>query len=112
MKTRWFRWGVLLLLLALLLAVALAQSGGGYDLTWNTVDGGGATFSTGGEAARLASRTPECLPAVGIPSPVASGAARWHSTASTSQWCSGTSSLHPLKPSPSPGPERGRGPTT
>jgi hypothetical protein len=34
----------------LLLAVlpALAQSGGGYDLTWNTVDGGGATFSTGG----------------------------------------------------------------
>jgi len=28
--------------------VALAQSGGGYDLTWNTVDGGGYTFSTGG----------------------------------------------------------------
>jgi hypothetical protein len=27
---------------------ALAQSGGGYDLTWNTVDGGGASFSTGG----------------------------------------------------------------
>lgn len=27
---------------------ALAQSGGGYDLTWNTVDAGGATFSTGG----------------------------------------------------------------
>jgi len=26
----------------------LAQSGGGYDLTWNTVDGGGYTFSTGG----------------------------------------------------------------
>jgi hypothetical protein len=26
----------------------LAQSGGGYDLTWNTVDGGGATFSSGG----------------------------------------------------------------
>ncbi len=25
-----------------------AQSGGGYDLTWNTMDGGGATFSTGG----------------------------------------------------------------
>ncbi len=25
-----------------------AQSGGGYDLTWNTVDGGGATFSSGG----------------------------------------------------------------
>jgi len=26
----------------------LAQSGGGYDLTWNTVDGGGYTFSAGG----------------------------------------------------------------
>jgi hypothetical protein len=37
-------------LAALLLAsVALAQSGGDYDLTWNTVDGGGATFSTGGD---------------------------------------------------------------
>ena len=28
--------------------VALAQSGGGYDLTWNTLDGGGQTFSEGG----------------------------------------------------------------
>jgi hypothetical protein len=39
-----------ILLMALLLrgGVALAQSGGGYDLTWNSVDGGGATFSTGG----------------------------------------------------------------
>jgi len=27
---------------------ALAQSGGGYDLSWSTVDGGGYTFSTGG----------------------------------------------------------------
>jgi hypothetical protein len=27
--------------------VALAQSGGGYDLSWNTIDGGGGT-STGG----------------------------------------------------------------
>jgi hypothetical protein len=26
----------------------LAQSGGGYDLSWNTVDGGGVTFSVGG----------------------------------------------------------------
>jgi hypothetical protein len=25
--------------------VALAQSGNGYDLTWNTMDGGGDTFS-------------------------------------------------------------------
>ena len=29
-------------------APAVAQTGGSYDLTWNTVDGGGATFSTGG----------------------------------------------------------------
>jgi len=28
--------------------VARALSGGGYDLTWNTYDGGGATFSAGG----------------------------------------------------------------
>lgn len=27
---------------------AMAQTGGGYDLTWNTADGGGATFATGG----------------------------------------------------------------
>lgn len=34
----------------LLLATATiaAQTGGGYDLTWNTVDGGGQTFSMGG----------------------------------------------------------------
>ncbi len=35
-------------LLALLPALALAQSGGGYDLTWNTVEGGGYTWSEGG----------------------------------------------------------------
>jgi hypothetical protein len=34
--------------LFLLSSIVLAQSGGGYDLTWNTVDGGGYTFSTGG----------------------------------------------------------------
>ncbi|MFC1464964.1 MAG: hypothetical protein ACFLMY_08960 [Candidatus Brachytrichaceae bacterium NZ_4S206] len=42
---------VLVLLAALLLlgaGVATAQIGGGYTLTWSTVDGGGATFSTGG----------------------------------------------------------------
>ncbi|ACL26136.1 hypothetical protein [Chloroflexus aggregans] len=40
----------LVTLLALLLfpSVVLAQSGGGYNLEWNTIDGGGATFSTGG----------------------------------------------------------------
>ena len=39
------RWGVLgaVLALALFLVVSttLAQSGGGYDLSWSTVDGGG-----------------------------------------------------------------------
>jgi hypothetical protein len=44
-------WCLILLLIMLLMfipAVALAQSGGGYELTWNTVDSGGYTFSTGG----------------------------------------------------------------
>ncbi len=36
-------------LLLLLSSVVLAQSGGGYDLSWSTVDGGGGTFSTGGD---------------------------------------------------------------
>jgi hypothetical protein len=41
---------LLLALVALLLlsSVARAQSGGGYDLSWSTVDGGGATWSEGG----------------------------------------------------------------
>ncbi len=38
--------GIILTMIAVLLALALtalalAQSGGGFDLTWNTVDGGG-----------------------------------------------------------------------
>ncbi len=39
------------LLLGILLAVAPqanSQSGGAYDLTWNTIDGGGITFANGG----------------------------------------------------------------
>jgi len=36
-------------LFLLLASVALAQSGSGYDLSWSTVDGGGGTFSTGGD---------------------------------------------------------------
>ena len=35
-------------LLVLICVPALAQSGGVYDLSWSTVDGGGGTFSTGG----------------------------------------------------------------
>jgi hypothetical protein len=37
-------------LAALLIGVSggFAQSSGSYDLTWHTIDGGGASFSTGG----------------------------------------------------------------
>ncbi len=49
MNTHRLRYGLLLCLLLLLLpAVALAQSGDGYDLSWNTIDCGGHTFSSGG----------------------------------------------------------------
>ena len=61
MERRWrFRAAMPLLALALLVGgVAVAQSGDGpssspqasYDLGWNTVDGGGYTFSTGGDFA-------------------------------------------------------------
>ncbi|MGB9724287.1 MAG: hypothetical protein ACP5OO_11425 [Chloroflexia bacterium] len=40
--------GLLLALAVLAPALVLAQSGDGYDLTWNTVDGGGYTWSEGG----------------------------------------------------------------
>jgi len=46
MKKLWLVMAVAGLLLASTLA--LAQSGGVYDLSWSTVDGGGGTFSTGG----------------------------------------------------------------
>lgn len=39
---------ILLTLLVTRIAPASAQTGGGYDLTWNTIDSGGAMFSTGG----------------------------------------------------------------
>jgi hypothetical protein len=35
-------------LMALSAIVTYAQAGGGFDLSWSTIDGGGATFSTGG----------------------------------------------------------------
>jgi hypothetical protein len=38
-----------LTLLLIGVAMVYAQTGNGYDLTWNTVDGGGHTFSTGGD---------------------------------------------------------------
>ena len=57
MKSKQNKTGITLLpliLCAALFAMALcatkarAQSGGGYDLTWNTIDGGGSTFAQGG----------------------------------------------------------------
>lgn len=39
---------LLVLLLGLWAGIAAAQTGGSYNLTWNTVDGGGWMFSTGG----------------------------------------------------------------
>ncbi len=39
---------MILLLLFSAVGATHAQSGGGYDLTWNTIDNGGATFATGG----------------------------------------------------------------
>lgn len=44
---RWRVYGLLLLALLLAVSTALAQSGGGYDLTWNTLDGGGGAASGG-----------------------------------------------------------------
>lgn len=40
--------GLLLFLTLPLVTLALAQTGGGYDLTWNTGDGGGGRTSGGG----------------------------------------------------------------
>lgn len=48
-KGRWLLPTLITLVILLLLsAAALAQTGGGYDLTWSSIDGGGHTFSTGG----------------------------------------------------------------
>jgi len=40
---------VVALLVIATASIASAQIGGGYDLTWSTIDGGGAMFSTGGD---------------------------------------------------------------
>ncbi len=39
---------VVTLTLLLIASAAHAQTGGGYNLSWNSIDGGGETFSTGG----------------------------------------------------------------
>jgi hypothetical protein len=38
---------IVTILLVLAISMATAQTGGGYDLTWTTVDGGGGTSSAG-----------------------------------------------------------------
>jgi hypothetical protein len=49
-KFRW--WGIVVLVLVLVLSVlpVLAQTGGLFDLSWNTIDGGGGASSGGGYA--------------------------------------------------------------
>ncbi|MEI2672174.1 MAG: hypothetical protein V9G13_13920 [Marmoricola sp.] len=37
-----------IVLAVLIVSIAVAQSGGGYDLTWSTIDGGGGASSGGG----------------------------------------------------------------
>lgn len=53
-------------MLALLLSAgyALAQTGGGYDLTWWTVDAGGGTSSGGGYTLSGAIGQPDAAPAL------------------------------------------------
>jgi len=57
---------------------AVAQSGGPFDLTWHTVDGGAGTFSTSGGyslGGTIGQPTPACSPAAPLAWPVASGLA-------------------------------------
>jgi hypothetical protein len=66
-----------------LIAIAtagVAQSGGGYDLSWGVIAGGGVTFSTGGNFALgstigqpVAIGAPPCAQGVTSTSPTASG---------------------------------------
>ena len=44
---RWLFYGVLLAVLLALPLLAQAQTGGTYDLTWNTIDSGGGPVSGG-----------------------------------------------------------------
>lgn len=60
--------GVLLVVSLLLLTVltALAQSGGAYDLTWNTLDGGGGTSQGGVYSLRGTIGQPDAGSASGV----------------------------------------------
>lgn len=44
----WLPWLAAILLFVPLAGVVVAQTGGGYTLTWSTMDGGGHTASVGG----------------------------------------------------------------
>ncbi len=48
----------------LVVGVAYAQTGGGYDLTWWTVDGGGGTASGGGYTLMGTAGQPDAAPAI------------------------------------------------
>jgi hypothetical protein len=56
---------VLGLLTTLMAVPVLAQTGGGYDLTWNTIDGGGGVSSGGGYTLSGAIGQPDAGLAVG-----------------------------------------------
>jgi hypothetical protein len=48
MKWReWIHWVVSLALVFVTVSTAYAQTGGGYDLTWSTIDGGGGVSNGG-----------------------------------------------------------------
>ncbi len=47
-KTKWWITVVMLVGVLAFGSVAQAQTGGGYDLTWNTIDGGGGYTLSGG----------------------------------------------------------------
>ncbi|MEA3397058.1 MAG: hypothetical protein U9R05_06315 [Chloroflexota bacterium] len=66
MKVPMKRITLLLALAALLLAAGavLAQTGGGYDLTWYTIDGGGGMVSGGSYTLAGAAGQPEPGPAL------------------------------------------------
>lgn len=56
---------VLAMILGVGAATAYAQSGGGYDLSWWTADGGGGTASGGGYTLVATAGQPDAGPAAG-----------------------------------------------
>jgi len=46
-KVQWLSLGAIIALLLIAVTTAVAQTGGGFDLSWNSIDGGGGA-STGG----------------------------------------------------------------